>query len=54
MLDLVVYFINHKIVPKGPYKGTSAYQRFTGEQEKENYAEQILQFWQEKQDENAA
>ena len=54
MLDLVVYFINHKIVPKGPYKGTSAYQRFTGEEEKENYAEQILRFWQEKQDKNAA
>jgi len=54
LLDMIVYFINHKIVSTGPYKGTSACQRFTGKKEKGNYAEQILKFWQDKQDENVA
>ena len=42
MLDLIVYFLNHKIAPRGPYKGTSAWERFTGEPEAGTYIEQIL------------
>ena len=42
MLDLIVYFLNHKIAPRGPYKGTSAWERFTGEPEEGTYIEQIL------------
>ena len=42
MLDLIVYFLNHKIAPRGPYKGTSAWQRLTGEPEEGTYIDQIL------------
>jgi len=54
LLDMIVYFINHKIASTGPYKGTSACQRFTGKKENGNYAEQILQFWQDNRDRKAA
>ena len=42
MLDLIVHFLNHKIAPRGPYKGTSACQRLTGKPEEGTYVEQIL------------
>ena len=44
MLDLIVYSINHKIATRGPYKGTSPWQRLTGKAETTDYAEQILKF----------
>ncbi len=44
MLDLIVYSINHKITNRGPYKGTSPWQRLTGKTETTDYAEQILKF----------
>jgi len=44
MLDLIVYSINHKIANRGPYKGTSPWQRLTGKAEITDYAEQILKF----------
>ena len=44
MLDLIVYSINHKIANRGPYQGTSRWQRLTGKSETTDYAEQILKF----------
>ncbi len=44
MLDLIVYSINDKIANRGPYRGTSPWQRLTGEPETIDYAEQILKF----------
>jgi hypothetical protein len=42
MLNLIVYSINHKIANRGPYKGTSPWQRLTGKSETNDYAEQIM------------
>jgi len=44
MLNLIVYSINHKIANRGPYKGTSPWQRLTGKPETNDYAEQIMKF----------
>jgi len=43
MLNLIVYFLNHKEANRGPYKGTSPWERFTGEKEAGNYLDQILE-----------
>ena len=43
-LDMIVYAINHKIARRGPYKGTSPWQRLTGNIEPTDYVEQILKF----------
>lgn len=42
MLDLIVYYLNHRIARRGPYKGTSAWERLTGKPEEGTYIEQIL------------
>ena len=44
MLDLLVYFLNHKIASRGPYEGTSAWQRLTGEPEQGTYLDQLLEY----------
>lgn len=41
-LDLIVYFLNHKVASRGCYKGTSAWERLTGEIEKETVIDQIV------------
>ena len=42
VLDLIVYYLNHKIASRGPYQGTSAWERFTGKPEEGTYVDQIL------------
>jgi len=44
MLDLIVYFLNHKVASRGVYQGTSAWERFTGQPEQGTYADQIVQY----------
>ena len=43
MIDLIVFFLNHKISSRGPYKGTSRYQRFTGQELDMDCLQHILQ-----------
>lgn len=42
MLQLIVYFLNHKTATRGPYKGTSPYERFTGQKEEIDCLDQLL------------
>jgi len=42
-LNLIVYYLNHKIANRGPYKGSSASQRLTGEPEDRTFIDQILE-----------
>jgi hypothetical protein len=43
MLNLITYFLNHKVATRGPYKGTSPYQRFTGQKEDVDCLDQLLE-----------
>jgi len=43
-LDMIVYFLNHKVASRGAYKGTSAWERLTGEHEKGTVVDQIVQY----------
>jgi len=43
MLNLIAYFLNHKVATRGPYKGTSPYQRFTGKKEDIDCLDQLLE-----------
>ncbi|MEW6097380.1 MAG: hypothetical protein AB1567_12800 [bacterium] len=42
MLDLMVYFLNHKRANRGPHKGTTPWERFTGKKEDGLYLDQLL------------
>lgn len=41
-LNMIAYFLNHKVASRGCYKGTSARERLTGEPEKETVIDQIV------------
>lgn len=43
-LDMIVYFINHNIAPRGRFRGTSAWQRLTGETEEGTFLDQLMDF----------
>jgi hypothetical protein len=42
MLDRIVYYLNHKVASRGPDRGTSAWERLTGESENGTVIDQIL------------
>ena len=42
MLNLIAYYINHKVATRGRYKGTSAHQRLTGIKDDEDVIQKIL------------
>jgi hypothetical protein len=43
-LDMIVYHLNHKVVNRGRFKGTSAWERLTGKPEEGTSIEQILEY----------
>lgn len=44
MLNMIAYYINHKVASRGPYKGTSAWERLSGIRENTTFIDQILQY----------
>jgi hypothetical protein len=46
-LDLIVFFLNHNVSPRGRFKGSSAWQRLTGKPETGTYLDHLLGFLEE-------